>query len=96
MNTLERRCPQCKRGDLIEGRNKDTGQLFYGCSRYPECKLAVADLARLATDYTEVPAPLASAICELTEDIAPLDERLGLGAQRRLLVIQYLRSHGYE
>jgi hypothetical protein len=45
---IDQPCPQCKRGDLVERRNKRTGQSFYGCSRYPDCKFAVADLARLA------------------------------------------------
>ena|SRR5215469_2470743 len=49
MNTpLNQPCPQCKRGEVVERRNKKTGQQFYGCTRYPDCKFAVADLARLA------------------------------------------------
>jgi ssDNA-binding Zn-finger/Zn-ribbon topoisomerase 1 len=90
MNPTLEPCPQCKHGDLIERRNKRTGQPFYGCSRYPECKFAVADLARLAPSAL-VPSPtepltslaadsdLASAIRELTEAIAALARRLGLG-----------------
>jgi ssDNA-binding Zn-finger/Zn-ribbon topoisomerase 1 len=40
-------CPQCKSGELVERRNKRTGQIFYGCDRYPACKFAVASLDRL-------------------------------------------------
>jgi len=41
-------CPQCKSGELVERRNKKSGNLFYGCDRYPACKFAVASLGRLA------------------------------------------------
>jgi ssDNA-binding Zn-finger/Zn-ribbon topoisomerase 1 len=44
---MDRICPQCKRGDLVERLNKKTGQSFYGCNRYPDCKFAVASLDRL-------------------------------------------------
>ena len=30
------RCPGCKKGEVIERKNKK-GQTFYGCSRYPKC-----------------------------------------------------------
>jgi DNA topoisomerase I len=30
-------CPDCKKGSLIERRNR-RGQKFYGCSGYPECR----------------------------------------------------------
>lgn len=30
-------CPQCKRGQLVERRNK-RGQHFYGCSEFPQCR----------------------------------------------------------
>ncbi|MBI4201108.1 MAG: type I DNA topoisomerase, partial [Chloroflexi bacterium] len=33
-------CPECKDGVLVE--RKGRGRTFYGCSRYPECKFAVA------------------------------------------------------
>ena len=46
--TIDQPCPQCQRGGLVERRNKKTGQSFCGCSRYPDCKFAIADLARLA------------------------------------------------
>jgi len=31
------KCPDCKDGDVIERRSKK-GKMFYGCSRYPNCK----------------------------------------------------------
>lgn len=33
------KCPKCKKGDVVERRNKK-GQIFYGCSRYPKCDYA--------------------------------------------------------
>lgn len=73
-----------------ERRNKRTEQPFYGCSRYPDCKFAVADLARLGPSAL-APAPadplsnghrapdseLVSAVRELTEAIASLAKQLG-------------------
>ena len=85
MNTpVDRLCPQCKRGDVVERRNKRTGQPFYGCSRYPDCKFAVAELAGLApavlaqppadapSIVTQGAADLVSAVQELTLAIANL------------------------
>lgn len=31
------KCPECGEGDVIERRSK-RGRLFYGCSRFPECR----------------------------------------------------------
>lgn len=33
------KCPDCKEGDIVERRTK-RGKLFWGCSRYPDCKYA--------------------------------------------------------
>ncbi|MEI7690789.1 MAG: type I DNA topoisomerase [bacterium] len=33
------KCPDCKDGDIVERRTKK-GKLFWGCSKYPECKYA--------------------------------------------------------
>lgn len=33
-----RKCKKCKKGDLLVRKNKSTGDVFYGCSRYPDCK----------------------------------------------------------
>jgi DNA topoisomerase-1 len=33
------KCPECGEGDLVERRTR-TRRLFYGCSRYPDCKYA--------------------------------------------------------
>lgn len=37
--TLGIECPECKNGEIVVRRSK-SGKIFYGCSRYPECKLA--------------------------------------------------------
>jgi len=80
-------CPQCKRGDVIQRQNKRTGQSFYGCSKYPDCKFAVADLAKLAPSSLAsnsasansdpaTNADLASAVRELSQAIAALTNHL--------------------
>jgi len=33
-------CPKCKEGDIVRRKSK-RGRIFYGCSRYPECDLAL-------------------------------------------------------
>ena len=35
-------CPDCG-ADLVERRTKGRGRIFYGCSRYPECKFLVTE-----------------------------------------------------
>ena len=81
-------CPQCKRGSVVERLNKRTGQTFYGCSRYPDCKFAVADLAKLAPSSLATSsasantdpatnAELVSAVRELSQAIAALTNQLG-------------------
>ncbi len=35
--SLNMKCPLCKEGDVIERKTK-RGKLFYGCSKWPECK----------------------------------------------------------
>jgi hypothetical protein len=75
-------CPQCKVGTVVERRNKQNGQTFYGCSRYPECRFAVASLDRLtpqgadAIPATTVNADLVGVLQELTEAIAALTQKL--------------------
>ncbi len=32
-------CPECKEGEMVERRTRK-GRMFYGCSRYPDCKYA--------------------------------------------------------
>ncbi len=34
------RCPECNEGEIVEKWNSKRKHVFYGCSRYPECKLA--------------------------------------------------------
>jgi DNA topoisomerase-1 len=33
-------CPECQQGEIVEKWNSKKKHAFYGCSRYPECKLA--------------------------------------------------------
>jgi len=33
-------CPECKQGEIVEKWNSKKKHVFYGCSKYPECKLA--------------------------------------------------------
>jgi DNA topoisomerase-1 len=33
------KCPECKKGDIVSRRSKK-GRIFWGCSRYPDCKYA--------------------------------------------------------
>ncbi len=40
VNSTGVKCPECKKGEIIERRTKK-GKIFYGCSRYPECKFAL-------------------------------------------------------
>lgn len=42
-------CPECKQGEIVEKWNSKKKHVFYGCSSYPECKLA--------TNYKPVSAP---------------------------------------
>lgn len=34
------KCPECKKGDIVEKRTK-TGKTFFACDQYPDCKKAV-------------------------------------------------------
>jgi hypothetical protein len=87
---FERSCPECKLGNVVERRNKKTGQPFWGCSRNPECKFAVASLERLQlmdagpaeatsntgeADLAAAVRELASAIRALASTWPALDER---------------------
>ena len=36
------RCPECQEGNLQERKSR-RGKIFYGCSRYPDCKFATWD-----------------------------------------------------
>ena len=79
-------CPQCHFGSLVERRNKKTGQSFYGCDRWPECKFAVRSLDRLSSKSSapeDAPSAsseptratsdeLAAAVRELTAEIRAL------------------------
>ncbi len=41
-NTLGIKCPKCKEGDITEKRTKKR-KIFYGCSNWPKCDVAVWD-----------------------------------------------------
>jgi DNA topoisomerase-1 len=42
VKTTGKKCPECEKsgrdGELIERKNKSSGNSFYGCSKYPACK----------------------------------------------------------
>lgn len=37
------KCSACKEGDLVERRTRKGGKVFYGCNRFPKCKMASWD-----------------------------------------------------
>ncbi len=39
-NKTGAKCPQCKKGDIIEKRSRK-GRTFYACNQYPECEFAL-------------------------------------------------------
>ncbi|MCK4474000.1 type I DNA topoisomerase [Candidatus Parcubacteria bacterium] len=41
-NTLDIKCPKCKKGDIVEKRTKKR-KIFYGCSNWPKCDFALWD-----------------------------------------------------
>ena len=41
-NTLNIKCPKCKKGELVEKRTKKN-KIFYGCNKFPECDFALWD-----------------------------------------------------
>ena len=34
------KCPKCGEGDLVERRTRRGGKIFWGCNKFPKCKLA--------------------------------------------------------
>ncbi len=34
------KCPKCGEGDLVERRTRKGGKIFWGCNKFPKCKLA--------------------------------------------------------
>jgi len=34
------KCPQCKKGEIVERKTRRTNKIFWGCSRFPKCKYA--------------------------------------------------------
>ena len=66
----QRQCPRCGER-LVERRNRKNGQVFLGCSGYPECRYATKSLPAPALATASAPASsnnseLAIAIRELT------------------------------
>jgi len=43
-------CPECKKGELIERRNKK-GQFFYGCSTFPKCCYTTRSLPKDSSEH---------------------------------------------
>jgi DNA topoisomerase-1 len=43
--TTDITCPQCRKGKLIERRNK-RGQVFFGCTEFPECRFTTRELPK--------------------------------------------------
>ncbi|MBA7646343.1 DNA topoisomerase 1 [subsurface metagenome] len=41
-NTLNIKCPKCRKGELVEKRTKKN-KIFYGCNKFPECDFALWD-----------------------------------------------------
>jgi DNA topoisomerase-1 len=41
-NFIGVKCPQCKDGELVEKKARRRGNLFYGCSNYPNCDFTSA------------------------------------------------------
>ena len=33
-----RKCKKCKKGTMLERKNKQTGEIFFGCSLFPKCR----------------------------------------------------------
>jgi ssDNA-binding Zn-finger/Zn-ribbon topoisomerase 1 len=65
---------------VVERLNKKTGQTFYGCNRYPDCRFAVASRDRLPPEDAGLTAAtsnagdgeLAAAVRELASAIRAL------------------------
>jgi len=45
-------CPECKKGQLIERRNR-RGQTFYGCSEFPKCRYTSRQLSEDGNDLAD-------------------------------------------
>ncbi len=41
-NFIGVKCPQCKEGELVEKKARRRGNIFYGCSNYPQCDFTSA------------------------------------------------------
>jgi DNA topoisomerase-1 len=41
-NFIGVKCPQCKDGELVEKKARRRGNIFYGCSNYPNCEFTSA------------------------------------------------------
>jgi ssDNA-binding Zn-finger/Zn-ribbon topoisomerase 1 len=44
-------CPQCGVGKLVRRENRNTGEKFLGCSKYPECRYTQKDEGTDAEEY---------------------------------------------
>lgn len=52
--TIGMKCPECSEGDIVVKRTRK-GKIFYGCSRYPECKYASWKKPKLQEDNEKTP-----------------------------------------
>jgi DNA topoisomerase I len=41
-NFIGVKCPECKEGELVEKKARKRGNIFYGCSNYPNCEFTSA------------------------------------------------------
>ncbi|GHU97132.1 topoisomerase [Clostridia bacterium] len=64
-------CPYCK-GKLVERKRKDNGEIFYGCSNYPNCKYTQKELKQV----TEKPKEEAVERAAAPEPKPPTAEKL--------------------
>jgi len=41
VKTTGKKCPQCKSGELVERKNKSSGNSFLACNKYPSCRFTM-------------------------------------------------------
>ena len=57
LDTIGVKCPQCEHGDVVRKRNR-RGNVFYSCSRYPDCEYASSRPPPAARAETASEAPV--------------------------------------
>jgi len=60
IKTTGRKCPECEKkgrnGEIVERKNKSTGDVFYACNKFPTCKFVErqdGDSPRPKKDFTK-------------------------------------------